>query len=243
MEKNQNLSEQISGSQSKNDLENEPQKSENSNLSESIFETLFNSIVADKGQSKGDDLTEKSEELASDVEEKSENLAPDEALILGKFKTVEELTKAYQELQKLQGQNSAELGNLRKNVKFFNDLGATLMGAFENQNAFLKCFERDREKYNTPEYFQDPTFNEIYKEAIYALGENLDTEKLVNLLEGYVASRIFANEKRNSANDETENVLNSMMYGSNPKNKVKKPKKSLDEMSQKEIDELLDEII
>ena len=41
---------------------------------------------------------------------------PSADLILGKFKSVEDLSKAYQELERRQGLSSAELGALRRNV-------------------------------------------------------------------------------------------------------------------------------
>jgi len=60
-----------------------------------------------------------SENLQNDYEE-GQASAPLENLILGKFKSVEDLSKAYQELEKLQGNQSQELGNLRKNVGIIN---------------------------------------------------------------------------------------------------------------------------
>lgn len=58
-----------------------------------------------------------------------------------------------------------------------------------------EAIEAAANKYNTPEYFQDPMFREIYKEAYKALGANLDADKFVSLIENYVTSRIYALEK------------------------------------------------
>ena len=43
-------------------------------------------------------------------------------LILGKFKSVEDLSKAYQELEKHQGVQSEELGSLRQNSAMLNNI-------------------------------------------------------------------------------------------------------------------------
>ena len=168
---------------------------------------------------------------------------PVDELILGKFKSVDDLAKAYIELQKQQGLNSAELGEHRKNQKLYMDLAKSFDLFRQIQEDAENIFARDRQKYDTPEYFQDPTFLEMYKEAYKAIGNKLDTDKFVNLLEGYVASRIFANEQKNLENTETQNAINSMTYEKNPNNEIRAPKKTFDEMSQKEIDELLDRII
>ena len=45
------------------------------------------------------------------------------------------------------------------------------------------------------------------------------------------------------AEQETQKVLDSMSYSENSKSTFTPPKKSLDEMTQKEIDELLDRLI
>ena len=168
---------------------------------------------------------------------------PSTELILGKFKSVEDLSKAYQELQKHQGHCSDELGSLRKELASMKNFKEVLNTLNEKQNEFSKIIERDREKYNSPEYFQDPTFREIYQEALVMLGENLDTEKLVNLLESYVSARIFANDKIKAAKNETQKVLDSMTYEKNTKTSFTPPKKRFDEMSEQEIDDLLERLI
>lgn len=184
-----------------------------------------------------------SEVYGSENNGQSGNTDPNSELILGKFKSVEELAKAYDALQKKQGENSEELGNLRKQASEYNSLNE----AFEQVQAMQKEFEslinQDREKYNTSEYFQDSSFREIYKEALMALKGNLDTDKFVSLLESYVESRIASNEKKNSAIKETEQILDSMTYEKNPRNSLTPPQKSFDEMTPKEIDELLERLI
>ena len=83
----------------------------------------------------------------------------------------------------------------------------------------------------------------MYSEVFKVFGEDLDTDRFVNLLEGYVSSRIFANEKKKAAKNETEEVLGSMSYSKNSKNSFTPPQKRFDEMTPKEIDELLEKLI
>lgn len=166
-----------------------------------------------------------------------------EQLILGKFKSVEELSKAYEELQRHQGACSEELGELRKSASAINQIKETWELFQKYQNGYLNRIREDQEKYNGPEYFQDPTFREMYGEAFKVFGEDLDTDRMVNLLETYVASRVAAIEKKKAAKLETETVLDSMSYSKNPKSSFTPPKKRIDEMTQQEIDALLDRLI
>lgn len=168
---------------------------------------------------------------------------PSSSLILGKFKSVEDLTKAYQELQKYQGQNSEELGQLRKESNSTNGLFDSLVQAIVMSDELSNSIKETREKYDTPEYFQDECFKELYKEAFYALKNDLDSDKFIGLLENYVNSRLALNEKNKLAEAETQKVLDSMTYSKNPKSMLAQPKKSLDEMTSQEIDELLEKYI
>ena len=168
---------------------------------------------------------------------------PSEELILGKFKSVEDLSRAYEELQKRQGQSSEELGNLRKEIAGINEVKENLNFFNAKKEEYLETILRDQEKYNLPEYFQDPTFKEIYQEALYVYGADLDTERMINLIEKYVSTRIQAHEKKKLASNETQSVLDSMTYSKNPKSKFTPPKKSFDEMTPQEVDELLDRLI
>lgn len=168
---------------------------------------------------------------------------PSEELILGKFKTVEDLKKAYEELQKHQGQSSEELGNLRKEMNSVNKLKECIHFFNAKKEEFLDVIQRDFAKYNSPEYFQDPTFKEIYQEALLVYGNDLDTERMIDLIENYVSARIQHNEKKKLANSETQNILDSMSFEKNTSSSFTPPKKTFDEMTPKEIDELLDRLI
>ncbi len=186
-------------------------------------------------------VADNSETVSQKVEGQAQT-APSEQLILGKFKSVDELSKAYTELQKHQGIQSQELGSLRQNSVIFNNINKAweeLRLTQEAQQELTKVTE----KYNTPEYFQDPSFRQIFKEAFLALGKNLDPDRLVNLIEGYVSSRIFAHEKSKAAKNETENVINSMTFSKNKTSEIAPPKKRLDEMTPKEVNELLQKLI
>ena len=168
---------------------------------------------------------------------------PVQNLILGKFKSVEELSKAYVELQKHQGESSKELGELRKNSQVFENLQQGWKELENLKNDMASYLNECRTKYDKPEYFQDEAFRKMYKEAFLALGKNLDTDKFVELLEGYVNSRISAYDKSNSAKQETNKVLDSLFHQENTKTTFAAPKKKFDEMTQKEIDEMLERLI
>ena len=168
---------------------------------------------------------------------------PSEDLILGKFKSVDELKKAYQELQKHQGHSSEELGTLRKEMANLNGFKDQMNFYSSKQKEFFEVIQRDKEKYSSKGYFEDPIFKEIYKEALCVYGANLDTDRMIELLESYVETRIQANEKRKVAEKETQKALDSMTYTDGSKATFTPPKKRFDEMTEKEIDELLDRLI
>ena len=168
---------------------------------------------------------------------------PSGALILGKFKSVEDLSKAYQELERRQGVSSAELGSLRKNVSELREVSRVFDLFKKSTGEIQEYLDRYKDKYNTPEYFQDPSFKEIFREAYTVLGNNLDMDRLVSLLDEYVSARIFAHDRERSAKNETEKVLDSMTYDKNSKTSFTPPKKRFDEMTPKEVDELLERLI
>ncbi len=192
---------------------------------------------------------EENEPVSQEVQEEGQSFEsekpedPTEELILGKFKSVDDLKKAYEELQKHQGKTSEELGSLRKEIAGVNELKEYLNFFNAKKDEYIEVMQRDMTKYDTPEYFQDPTFKEIYQEALMVYGSNLDTERMIDLIEKYVSTRIQSNEKKKLANSETQNILDSMSYTKNTKSKFAPPKKSFDEMTPQEIDELLDRYI
>jgi hypothetical protein len=170
----------------------------------------------------------------------SEGKSKDPELILGKFKSTEDLTKAYQELEKLQGSQSSELGTLRENLASMRDMQnalSKLQNIFDSQ----QVLQETAQKYK--EYFQDPSFRELYTEAYRYLGSSLDTERLVNLVEAYTTARINAYEKLRLARSENQKATGGMKFDKNDKNTQTPVKKSIQEMTPKELDELLDRLI
>ena len=182
--------------------------------------------------------SQKEEGQAEKVSEEKTDLQAPSELILGKFKSVEDLT----ELEKFQGTQSEELGLLRQKATLSEDL----IKAWEHQQTIEKAQEslqQVAQKYNSPQYFQDPSFREIYKEAYLALGENLDSDRLVKLIEDYVTSRIFAKEKSQAKQKENNSAIDTMKFSKNEVSSLTPPKKRLDEMTEKEVDELLEQLI
>lgn len=171
-----------------------------------------------------------------------QNQAAPSELILGKFKSVDDLSKAYQELEKHQGFQSQELGKLRQEALKIENITKGWAKEKEIQDAKDELLEISQ-KYNKPEYFQDQSFRDIYSAAYLALGKNLDTEKFIGLIENYVASRIYAKERENAAKTETEKALKNMAFSKNNNSSITPPQKRLDEMTPKEVDELLERLI
>ena len=190
-------------------------------------------------ESTSEPLSEEGQSFEAEIVEED----PTEELILGKFKSVEDLVKAYEELQKRQGQSSEELGNLRREIAGVNEMKNSFSFINAKKDEFFETIQRDKEKYAAQGYFQDPTFKEIYQEALLVYGADFDTERMIGLIEKYVSTRIQAHEKSKLAECETQNVLDSMNYSKNPNSKFTPPKKSFDEMTPQEVDELLDRLI
>lgn len=162
------------------------------------------------------------------------------SLILGKFKSHEDLTEAYKQLEKLQGNQSSELGMLREKVAAMNKENEAfnlLQSIYENK----ALIQESAKKY--PEYFADPSFKQLYTEAYKAYGANLDVDKLVNLVEGYVSARIFAYEKSKAAQAETKKATKDMKFDKNDKTVSTPVRKSIQQMSPKELDEMLEKLI
>ena len=183
------------------------------------------------------------EENGESTKLEKKNVDPEQELILGKFKSVEELKKAYQELQKYQGNSSEELGNLRKEIANLNEYKDQFQIFNVLQQEYSDVIKRDKEKYQEKGYFENPTFKEIYKEALGVFGANLDTDRMINLLENYAESKILANEKKKVAEKETQKTLDAMTFSECSKTTFTPPKKRFDEMTEKEIDELLERLI
>ena len=179
------------------------------------------------------------------TEQQAENKQEDKlqdpsSLILGKFKSAEDLAEAYKQLEKLQGNQSSELGMLRERVASINKTDEVL-NLFKNVYENRDMIQESVKKY--PEYFADPSFKQLYTEAYRAFGTDLDVDKLVNLIEGYASARIFAYEKSKQAKAETEQKIHGMTFDKNEKNVSTPVRKSIQQMTPKELDEMLERLI
>ena len=182
-----------------------------------------------------------SSEISPKVNE-GQSLQDPSSLILGKFKTQDDLINAYKQLEKLQGSQSAELGTLRQNAVWMKDI----QKAWKARAELMNCAEELKnaaKKYDTPEYFQDPSFQTMFKEAYLALGRKLDTDRFVNLLEGYVSSRIMKYQQEQAAQSETRGAINGMKFDKNKTTDIKPSGKRIDEMTTEEINDILDRLI
>lgn len=172
--------------------------------------------------------------------EDEDKLKNPSSLILGKFKSTEDLTEAYRQLEKLQGNQSSELGALREKVASMNadnEALSFLQSIYDNKAQIQESVK----KY--PEYFADPSFKQIYTEAYKAFGSDLDVDRLVSLIEGYASARIFAYEKLKTAEAETQKKTSDMKFDKNDKIVSTPVRKSIQQMSPKELDEMLERLI
>lgn len=133
-------------------------------------------------------------------------------LILGKFKTIEDLKTAYQNLQKQQGEQSVELGELRKLKQYLQQIAEKKQEEDARQSAKEEYINSYLEKYDNENYFQNDAFKNLYSAAFDALGTDLDTDGFVQKLEEYVLSRILLKEQLKNAQDENKNATDSLNF-------------------------------
>src|SRR5574344_298948 len=159
-------------------------------------------------------------------------------LILGKFKSIEDLASAYKNIQSQQGQQSKEIGELRKKAEMLDNIQ-------KQQVEFSEAYTKAKEylnnyfpKYNKDEYFKNSDFNSLYQEAFNAMGTGLDTDRFVSMLDKYVSSRINLYEKAKSAKNENETAKSNMQFSKSSKeSKPALPK--LDSIPENEIDKIV----
>ena len=164
------------------------------------------------------DSLQSSEQTPSNQQsDNSENfLQPDMSqksdLLLGKFKSADELAKAYQEIQKQQGIQSKELGELRKKARFIDELQSESQNLSQRRLDAKNYLENVFSKYNEENYFKNDSFNSLFSEAFIALGPSLNMETFIPLLENYVISRINSYNKSKSAVSETGSLTDNMNF-------------------------------
>ena len=204
-----------------------------------LSQNAVTSRINEPEQTSDNSLTKESTAQTTSKENAGQSTDPAN-LILGKFKSAEDLTEAYKQLEKLQGNQSSELGMLREKVASFNN-NNEMIKLFESIMSNKELIQQSAKKY--PEYFSDPSFKQLYTEAYKALGADLDIDRLVNLVESYASARIFAHEKAKASDAENKKAISEMTFDKNAKTVTTPVKKSIQQMSPKELDEMLEKLI
>lgn len=155
-------------------------------------------------------VNELQEENNEKVVQESQSEKPD--LILGKFKSVEDLKTAYQNLQKQQGEQSVELGELRKLKQAIQQIAEKKQEEDLQESAKQEYVNNYLSKYDNENYFQNDAFKTLYSAAFDALGTDLDTDGFVQKLEDYVVSRILLKEQLKNAQDENKSATDSLNF-------------------------------
>lgn len=159
-------------------------------------------------------------------------------LILGKFKTVEDLKTAYQNLQKQQGEQSVELGELRKLKQALQQIAEKKQEEDLQESAKQEYVNNFLAKYDNENYFQNDAFKALYSAAFDALGTDLDTDGFVQKLEDYVLSRILLKEQLKNAQDENKNATDSLNF-SKGESKSKEKKLRFQDIPQNELEKYI----
>lgn len=195
--------------------ENQEQKNVQTNQDENVVNQ-----TQDETTTPTNDETQKTE-----TDKKDENPTDNKSdLILGKFKTYEDLKTAYQNLQKQQGEQSVELGNLRKLKQVLQEVVTKQKEEEAKEIAKQEYMNNYFAKYDNENYFQNDAFKNLYSEAFQALGTDLDTDLFVQKLEDYVISRIMLKEQLKNAQDENKSATDSLSFS---KSETKKSDKKL----------------
>ncbi len=179
-----------------------------------------------------------SDSPAEDIPRKYEDIN----LIGGKFKSPQELSKAYLELQRKFGLQSKELGDLRKIAKEYE---AHIERCRENKRRleeFQNLVRNIDEKYNTENYLKNREFREILKTAYDGFGNKLDIDMLVKLIDNYHNSRLAQAKRAEAILSESDNATDLLTYSDNV-TKFKSKKKKLTDMTPEELDKALDELM
>lgn len=194
---------------------NQEQKNVQTNQNENVVNQTKDETTISNSENSQKTETDKKDENPTD--NKSD-------LILGKFKNYEDLKAAYQNLQKQQGEQSVELGNLRKLKQALQEVVAKQKEEEAKELEKQEYVNNYLAKYDNENYFQNDAFKNLYSEAFQALGTNLDTDLFVQKLEDYVISRIMLKEQLKNAQDENKSATDSLSFS---KGESKKSDKKL----------------
>lgn len=170
------------------------------------------------------------------VSQLSQEQVNDSNLILGKFKTVDDLTNAYKNMESQQGIQSKEIGELRKKAEKLEQYQKQAEENDARMQSAREYFDKNVPKYDKDEYFKNPEFGNLFKEAFLVLGPDLDLDKFVNLTDKYVESRIKMYEKAKQAESENEKAKSNMQFSDSSLKKSSQTLPKVDNMSKEQID-------
>ncbi len=162
--------------------------------------------------------------------------------ILGKFKSVDELSKAYLELQKKFGQLAGEVGELRKIAQAYEAHMARCQAGRRQLEDFRTLVNGMDTKYNTEAYLQNREFRDLLKAAYDGYGNRLDVDSMVRLLDNYLNSRMAQMQRADALKSESDKATDMLAYTDNQP-KFKTARKKLTQMSQEELEKALDELM
>ncbi len=166
----------------------------------------------------------------------------DKNSILGKFKSVEDLSKAYLELQKKFGQLSREVGELRRTAQEYEAHLLRCQEGRKKLEEFKALVDGIDSKYNTEAYLQNREFRELLKAAYDGYGNKLDVDSMVRLVDNYLNSRMSQIQRANALKSESDKATDMLTYSDNQP-KFKAAKKKLTDMTPEELDKALDELM
>lgn len=158
-------------------------------------------------------------------------------MLLGKFKSVNDLANAYKNMESHLGQQTKELGELREQAKFFDTLKKYKAEWEEKSKSAQDFLTNVVKKYEKDEYFKNQEFTNMFKEAFKLIGTNLDVDKFVSLIDKYALARISMNDKQKAAKKETENAKSQMQFLTSSANKNTEFAPNLDALTPQQIDE------
>ncbi len=157
-------------------------------------------------------------------------------MILGKFKSVDDLANAYKNMESHFGQQSKEIGELRGKAQMLDNFLKNNEQKEKMSKVVKDYLENALGKYKKDEYFNSSEFTDLFKEAFMMIGPNLDIDKFVSMLDKYTAARISLNDKQKAAQKETENAKSQMQFSDSATKKNQESVLNLDKLTPEEID-------
>ena len=168
--------------------------------------------------------------------------ASENGLLAGKFKSVEDLSKAYIELEKKFGFQAQELGDLRKIAEEYAIHKENCRINEQRLNEFQELVRGMTEKYDSDNYLRNKEFRDILSAAYQGFGNKLDVDEMVDLLEKYHNSRLSMAKQADMLKSEADSATDMLAYSNTP-SKVQAPKKRLSDMTPEELNKALDELM